>query len=73
MLPAVVEARVKSAKKAVTGLSGACKKEFVRRFISQSICGRADKFEVCCSTKKGGSLCSEQIAEISALSRARTT
>src|SRR5262245_42576568 len=45
---------VKKAKKAVgTRLSGACKKEFVRRAIAQSTCGRQG-FVVCCSTKRGG-------------------
>src|SRR5262245_60553159 len=45
---------VKAAKKAVgKRLSGACKKEFVKRFILQSTCGRKG-FVVCCSTKKGG-------------------
>src|SRR5262245_60369765 len=45
---------VKAAKKAAgSQLSGACKKEFVKRFILQSTCGRKG-FVVCCSTKKGG-------------------
>ncbi len=46
---------VKQAKKQLKGkLSGACKREFAKQYLSRSICGRADKFEVCCSTKKGG-------------------
>src|SRR5262249_40426740 len=45
---------VKQAKKALGRmLTGACKKQFVKRFLANSTCGRPD-FVVCCGTNKKG-------------------
>jgi hypothetical protein len=46
---------VKQAKKAAknTGLSKACRKTFIKRYIKQSTCGRSN-FEVCCEVNKKG-------------------
>ena len=45
---------VKRAKKAIgSALTGSCKKQFVKSFIVQSICGRAG-FELCCSDQQEG-------------------
>jgi hypothetical protein len=48
---------IKDAKRALsgTGLHGACRKAFVRRFIKRSLCGRpAGRFEVCCRADAKG-------------------
>src|SRR5262245_31661713 len=45
---------VKQAKKALgSRLSGACKKQFVQRFLAKSTCGRTG-FVVCCSANRTG-------------------
>jgi hypothetical protein len=45
---------VKQAKKAIgSALSGACKKQFTKRFLANSTCGRTG-FVVCCDANKKG-------------------
>jgi hypothetical protein len=45
---------VKQAKKAIgSALTGACKKQFAKRFLAQSTCGRPN-FVLCCATNKKG-------------------
>src|SRR5262245_12565983 len=46
---------VKQAKQAVgSRLTGACKKQFTKRFLQNSTCGRSIGFVVCCDANKKG-------------------